>query len=158
MEVGSPVCRSTPSCSPLTYKIGNYVLSRLFVRNVPGVALYLTLLQRVRCIFAESHYFQKYPGANSGSATSALPVLTSQGNLLAGATARVSIGTILNPISIVKARYEVRSEFSPTPQCDFVFSCIERFAQFQEYISGVWFRILRWTQGVITRSWCFSSP
>ena len=43
--------------------------------------------------------------------SSVLPVLTSLGNLLAGATTRVAIGFVLNPFSVLKARYEVRKSF-----------------------------------------------
>jgi len=42
------------------------------------------------------------------SHSSVLPVLTNTGNLLAGATTRVAVGLVLNPFSVLKARYEVR--------------------------------------------------
>lgn len=48
-------------------------------------------------------------GASPGSAgkkRSALSKLSSTGNLLAGAVARTSVGFVLNPITILKARYE----------------------------------------------------
>lgn len=38
---------------------------------------------------------------------SVLPTLSTQGNLLAGATARVGVGFLLNPFSVLKARFEV---------------------------------------------------
>jgi len=75
-------------------------------RNVPGVAMYFTLLQKMRGVLAESRYFQRTLNPSLGSTTSVLPVLASHGNLLAGATARVTVGMLLNPVSIVKARYE----------------------------------------------------
>jgi solute carrier family 25 protein 38 len=54
------------------------------------------------------------PASSSKSRTShtALVKLSSQGNLLAGAIARTSVGFVLNPITVVKARYEV---CDPTP-------------------------------------------
>lgn len=39
--------------------------------------------------------------------TSALPKLNSQGNLVAGAVARTSVGLVLNPFTVLKSRYEV---------------------------------------------------
>jgi hypothetical protein len=44
--------------------------------------------------------------------SSVLPVLTGPGNLLAGATTRVTVGFALNPFSVLKARYEVRKSLS----------------------------------------------
>ena len=46
-------------------------------------------------------------GTGSGTG-SVLPKLSSQGNLLAGAVTRVAVGFILNPFSVIKARFEVR--------------------------------------------------
>jgi solute carrier family 25, member 38 len=108
----------TLSTSPVHYphsKLVTNVLSQLLLRNVPGVALYFTLLQRVRAVLADSSYFRKNLRPNLSSSTSVLPVLTNLGNLLAGATARVTVGTLLNPISIVKARYEVRPADAKSP-------------------------------------------
>ena len=49
-------------------------------------------------------------GTGTGTGTgSVLPKLSSQGNLLAGAVTRVAVGFILNPFSVIKARFEVRS-------------------------------------------------
>lgn len=45
------------------------------------------------------------PSSNSGST---LPKLAGHGNILAGAVTRVSVGFLLNPFSVLKARYEVR--------------------------------------------------
>ncbi|TFK43124.1 solute carrier family 25 member 38 [Crucibulum laeve] len=75
------------------------------IRNVPGVALYMTSLTQLRTIMATSPYFsviRKQTRENS----SVLPALTSQGNLLAGATTRVGVGFLLNPFSVLKARFE----------------------------------------------------
>lgn len=79
------------------------------VRNVPGVALYMTSLTQVRTLLATSPHFARVrrpPPAHAH--TSVLPSLTSQGNLIAGATTRVCVGFLLNPFSVLKARFEVR--------------------------------------------------
>jgi solute carrier family 25 protein 38 len=54
--------------------------------------------------------------ANARSSSSTLPKLSSQGNIVAGAVARTSVGFVLNPITVLKSRYEVRasSSFKPT--------------------------------------------
>ncbi|GFZ50798.1 hypothetical protein JCM24511_08556 [Saitozyma sp. JCM 24511] len=44
--------------------------------------------------------------SKSRTSHTALVKLSSQGNLLAGAIARTSVGFVLNPITVVKARYE----------------------------------------------------
>ncbi|KAF8516025.1 solute carrier family 25 member 38 [Hysterangium stoloniferum] len=74
-------------------------------RNVPGVALYMSTLNQVRVVMAGTTYFTKMRPA-SGSSSSVLPSLTLQGNLLAGAVTRSAVGTLLNPLAILKARYE----------------------------------------------------
>ncbi|KAJ3505685.1 hypothetical protein NLJ89_g7285 [Agrocybe chaxingu] len=78
------------------------------VRNVPGVALYMTGVTQLRAFLARSTYFARVQKAgNKGNGSgSVLPTLTSQGNLLAGATTRVAVGFLLNPFSVLKARYE----------------------------------------------------
>ncbi|KDQ65119.1 hypothetical protein JAAARDRAFT_53029 [Jaapia argillacea MUCL 33604] len=80
------------------------------VRNVPGIALYMTALTHARSVMAVSPYFkavQKYPSGDSRTRQgSVLPTLTMQGNLLSGATTRVAVGFILNPFSVLKARFE----------------------------------------------------
>lgn len=78
-------------------------------RNVPGVALYMTSLTQLRALMATSPYFarvRKHPNTYNTN-SSVLPTLTNQGNLLAGATTRVGVGFILNPFSVLKARFEV---------------------------------------------------
>jgi solute carrier family 25, member 38 len=58
---------------------------------------------------AASPIFTAAQRHESGRNSSVLPVLTSSGNLLAGATTRVAVGFALNPFSVLKARYEVRT-------------------------------------------------
>lgn len=77
--------------------------SASLIRNVPGVALYMTLLTQLRTVMSVSPYFRIKSDHKSSSV---LPKLSSQGNLLAGATARVAVGFILNPFTVLKARFE----------------------------------------------------
>ena len=78
------------------------------LRNVPGVALYFTGLNQFRTFLATSPYFTPLRATSPSQSTSTLPKLTAQGNLLAGACTRVTVGFVLNPFSVIKARYEVR--------------------------------------------------
>jgi hypothetical protein len=99
-----PVCQSADICGS---------------SNVPGVALYFYTLSSLRNYLASIPYFAgsipfqtvSLPTPTSSrqasSSTSTLVRLNSQGNLLAGAIARSSVGFILNPITVIKARYEV---------------------------------------------------
>jgi len=80
--------------------------------NVPGVALYFTSLTYLRSIMTKSPYFSAHQRHNLDSSKSVLPKLSSQGNLIAGATARVGVGFILNPFSVLKARFEVSTGLS----------------------------------------------
>jgi len=74
------------------------------LRNVPGVALYLYTLQTVRGTMATiPHFAAAPPSASSGST---LPRLSNPANLAAGSISRVAVGFALNPITVVKARYE----------------------------------------------------
>ncbi|EJF63122.1 solute carrier family 25 member 38 [Dichomitus squalens] len=76
------------------------------LRNVPGVALYFTGLNQFRAFLATSQYFAPLHAPSSSYSSSTLPKLTAQGNLLAGALTRMSVGLVLNPFSVIKARYE----------------------------------------------------
>ncbi|KAF5364307.1 hypothetical protein D9756_000910 [Leucocoprinus leucothites] len=78
------------------------------IRNVPGVALYMTSLTQLRTWMATSSYFTVVHKRSTTDTTnsSVLPKLTSTGNLLAGASTRVGVGLMLNPFSVLKARYE----------------------------------------------------
>jgi solute carrier family 25 protein 38 len=83
--------------------------------NVPGIALYFTSLSQVRGLMAASPIFATAQKRESGRHSSVLPTLTSSGNLLAGATTRVVVGFALNPFSVLKARYEVRTLSARSP-------------------------------------------
>jgi len=63
-------------------------------------------LTYVRGLMASSPHFSKLPTTAAAKHSSVLPTLTSQGNLLAGAATRVGVGFLLNPFSVLKARYE----------------------------------------------------
>lgn len=67
----------------------------------------MTSLTHLRAIMAKSPYFavQDVRESKDGIKT-VLPKLSTQGNLIAGASARVAIGLLLNPFSLVKARFE----------------------------------------------------
>ncbi|KAK6910843.1 hypothetical protein I203_104877 [Kwoniella mangroviensis CBS 8507] len=88
------------------------------VRNVPGVAIYFYTLSSIRHKLSSVPYFavtlplptitptsstSSYP---SSASKSAIIKLSSGGNLMAGAIARTSVGFILSPITVVKARFE----------------------------------------------------
>ncbi|KAH6891870.1 mitochondrial carrier domain-containing protein [Coprinopsis sp. MPI-PUGE-AT-0042] len=74
------------------------------IRNVPGVAFYMTGVTQLRTFMATSPYFAIVRKPSSSG--SVLPKLTSQGNLFAGAFTRVAVGFVLNPFSVLKARFE----------------------------------------------------
>ena len=89
------------------------ILTTYLDRNVPGVAMYMTSLTQIRTVMARSAYFVAQPTALSSNGNgkgkgSVLPKLTTQGNLIAGGLTRVSVGFVLNPFSVLKARFEVR--------------------------------------------------
>ncbi|KAF9526258.1 solute carrier family 25 member 38 [Crepidotus variabilis] len=80
------------------------------IRNVPGVALYMTSLTQLRGFMATSSHFTSVQQHRTASGrnvnASVLPTLSMQGNLMAGATTRVAVGFLLNPFSVLKARFE----------------------------------------------------
>ena len=70
----------------------------------------MTSLTQLRTVMAKSPYFAlaRTDTVAQGNHSSVLPKLTVHGNLISGATARVGIGFLLNPVSVLKARFEVR--------------------------------------------------
>ena len=80
------------------------------VRNVPGVAAYFYTIHELRWLVAAwqvpglSVHGATHAAQSQGSST--LARLSTTGNLATGAVARVAIGFVLNPITIVKARFE----------------------------------------------------
>ena len=90
-----------------------FILFQEYARsNVPGIALYMTGLNQARGFMAVSPLFAAVRKRDSERHSSVLPVLSSSGNLLAGASTRVAVGLVLNPFSVLKARYEVSTFFS----------------------------------------------
>ncbi|KAE8270195.1 hypothetical protein A4X09_0g2154 [Tilletia walkeri] len=86
------------------------------IRNVPGVALYFWSVTELRSFLARSQIPVLSPARKtalsalgSGSApgsVSTLPKLGTAGNLVSGAVARVTVGFILCPVTVIKTRYE----------------------------------------------------
>ena len=72
---------------------------------------------------ARSPHFSVPMVGKKEDSKSVLPKLTNQGNLLAGATARIGVGFILNPFSVLKARFEACCIISSVP---LVTDCIYR--------------------------------
>lgn len=68
----------------------------------------MTSLTQLRTAMANSPYFARTDNVQATGNGSVLPKISMQGNLLAGAVTRVGVGFILNPFSVVKARFEVR--------------------------------------------------
>lgn len=102
---------------------------------MPGVALYFYTLSTIREELSHIPYFAtnvrpapsaaapsivasvptalvpdapETSGSRAKTSNTALVKISSQGNLVAGAIARTSVGFMLNPITVLKARYEVR--------------------------------------------------
>lgn len=65
----------------------------------------MTSLTHIRARMA-SHPAFTSNSSSSSSSGSLLPKLAGHGNILAGAITRVSVGFVLNPFSVLKARYE----------------------------------------------------
>ena len=73
-----------------------------------GVAAYFYTLSTIRNSMSNINYFQlSTPPSLPNSTSSALPKLNSKGNLISGAIARVSIGFVFSPVTVIKARFEV---------------------------------------------------
>ncbi|WVN86208.1 uncharacterized protein L203_101369 [Cryptococcus depauperatus CBS 7841] len=93
------------------------------IRNVPGVAIYFYSLSAIRNHLSQIPYFaitvpvldqegnpfvslRTSEMKREASTRSAIVKLSSVGNLLAGAVGRTSVGFVLSPITVVKARFE----------------------------------------------------
>lgn len=101
-----------PLCSGIFKRIFKFsAIIDAVGRAVPGVSLYMTSLTHMRALMTNSPYFVEKSSCAASSATvsgTVLPKLSNHGNLLAGAVTRVGVGFILNPFSVLKARFEVR--------------------------------------------------
>ena len=103
----------SPATSCLTHDVA-LMDAPLSPRNVPGVAMYFYALSAIRGRLSQIPYFAipilPAPSSRASSFrsnSSALVKLSSEGNLIAGAIGRTSVGLIMSPITILKARYEV---------------------------------------------------
>jgi len=76
------------------------------LRNVPGVAVYFYGLQGIRVQMTKMPQFAAAATVRQDSVTTVLPKLNREGDLLAGAVARTTVGFVLNPFTVVKARFE----------------------------------------------------
>lgn len=88
------------------------------IRNVPGVALYFYSVSHLRHVASQRQIPWISVATNSQDAaagSSTLAKLSTTGNLLTGAVARVTVGFILSPVTVVKARFE-SSNFSATTE------------------------------------------
>ncbi|KAG0074621.1 hypothetical protein BGZ93_007718 [Podila epicladia] len=75
------------------------------VRNVPGAAMYFTVLNESRTLLAR----RKINGMDRTdvhSSSSALPKLSNTENLIAGGASRAAIGFVMMPATVIKVRYE----------------------------------------------------
>jgi hypothetical protein len=78
-------------------------------RNVPGQAVYLTSVQQVRNAIGRVVPSFALTKDAAGERLTTLVKLTPMGNLVAGAVTRTAIGFVVNPLTVVKVRYEVRA-------------------------------------------------
>jgi solute carrier family 25 protein 38 len=77
-----------------------------FSRNVPGAAMYFTVLNESRTLLARRKINgQERTDIRTG--TSALPKLSNAENLVAGGASRAAIGFVMMPATVIKVRYEV---------------------------------------------------
>ncbi|TKY87201.1 hypothetical protein EX895_003878 [Sporisorium graminicola] len=90
------------------------------IRNVPGVALYFYSVSHLRHVASQRQIpwisvavNPNDTAASTGSST--LAKLSTTGNLLTGAVARVTVGFLLSPVTVVKARFE-SSNFSASTE------------------------------------------
>ncbi|KAF9912982.1 hypothetical protein BX616_010196, partial [Lobosporangium transversale] len=75
------------------------------VRNVPGSAMYFTILNETRTLLAR----RKINGLDredTFSSNSALPKLSNTENLIAGGASRAAVGFVMMPATVIKVRYE----------------------------------------------------
>lgn len=88
------------------------------VRNVPGVALYFYSVSHLRHVASQRQIPFISVSTTSSDATagsSTMAKLSTTGNLLTGGVARVVVGFLLSPVTVVKARFE-SSNFSATTE------------------------------------------
>ncbi|KAG0220469.1 mitochondrial carrier domain-containing protein [Mortierella sp. GBAus27b] len=75
------------------------------VRNVPGAAMYFTVLNESRTLLAKRK-IDGHDRTDTVSSSSALPKLSNTENLVAGGASRAAIGFVMMPATVIKVRYE----------------------------------------------------
>lgn len=110
------------------------------IRNVPGVALYFYSVSHLRHVASQRQipFISVAASTKDGAAgSSTLAKLSTTGNLLTGAVARVTVGFILSPVTVVKARFE-SSNFSAATERTLLSSMREIHAQsgFRGFFQG----------------------
>jgi len=103
-KLASRTCFSPP---PGSFRLTQNFCFYVFARNVPGAAMYFTVLNESRTLLAR----RKINGqerTDTQSGTSALPKLSNTENLVAGGASRAAIGFVMMPATVIKVRYEVR--------------------------------------------------
>lgn len=109
------------------------------IRNVPGVALYFYSVSHLRSVASQRQIplISVAIPSDASSNTSTLAKLSTTGNLLTGAVARVTVGFILSPVTVVKARFE-SSNFSAATERTLLSSMREIRAQsgFRGFFQG----------------------
>ncbi|SJX61891.1 related to Graves disease carrier protein [Sporisorium reilianum f. sp. reilianum] len=110
------------------------------IRNVPGVALYFYSVSHLRHVASQRQipYISVAVNSSDGAVgSSTLAKLSTMGNLLTGAVARVTVGFILSPVTVVKARFE-SSNFSAATERTLLSSMREIHAQsgFRGFFQG----------------------
>ncbi|KAF9142237.1 hypothetical protein BGX30_003100 [Mortierella sp. GBA39] len=77
------------------------------VRNVPGAAMYFTVLNEARTLLARRKINNGADLSETNNASgSALPKLSNTENLVAGGASRAAIGFVMMPATVIKVRYE----------------------------------------------------
>ncbi|KAK3834167.1 MAG: mitochondrial carrier domain-containing protein [Linnemannia elongata] len=77
------------------------------VRNVPGAAMYFTVLNEARTLLARRKVTNGAEQSDTNNASgSALPKLSNTENLVAGGASRAAIGFVMMPATVIKVRYE----------------------------------------------------
>ncbi|KAG0237252.1 hypothetical protein BGW42_001519 [Actinomortierella wolfii] len=103
------------------------------VRNVPGAAMYFSVLNETRMLMAKRKLNAMDRTATViTDNTSALPKLSNTENLIAGGASRAAIGFIMMPATVIKVRYE--SNLYNYTSMSSAFSSIFR----KEGIRGLW--------------------
>ncbi|KAA1074098.1 hypothetical protein PGTUg99_016971 [Puccinia graminis f. sp. tritici] len=110
---------SSSSTRPSIYRLSSDVISRdgilglwrgtspTIIRNVPGIAAYFFGLAQLRTSMSSISIFtQQSQPLHLLHQPNILPTLTPTGDFFAGVLARISVGFVLMPVTVVKTRFE----------------------------------------------------